>query len=453
MTSNDLTSNETTHDELTHDSTTPETSAAEATAPEVNPCLREIEAEVAAEAVSREWKAAVAHIQKHAKIPGFRQGKLPESLVRSKFAEDIKTAVLEKLVPPAFHAEAEKQNLMPLNQPQMVELEIEEERPLRFKAIFEVMPVFTVEGYQEIKATIEMVAASEEDVDKMVANLREQTATYTNVEEERELREGDFASASFKSTSEEENAEPVTMDDVLVEIGGEKTVAEFTENLKGTKAGETRTFTVKYADDHDDQRLAGKTLHYEVTVKGIKNKVVSELNDEWVKELGQEEIQSLEQLRAQIRKGMEEEKQHAAEHKAKDDIVRQLLEKFPIAVPQTLVEDALQQRLEQGLRHMAMQGMPMEYLQRLDVRKLRETQRPAAVRDVQVNLLLSKIAEAQGIEISDEAMNEEFAKAAAQSRQSATELRKKMEENHAIENLRMQMRCDRALNWFVHREG
>ena len=135
------------------------------------------------------------------------------------------------------------------------------------------------------------------------------------MDEDRGLADGDFGSVAFKSTSQEEGAEPVEMNDVLVDIGGANTLPEFSDNLRGAKAGETRSFDVTYAEDFGDKRLAGKTLHYEVEVKGIKTKSVPELNDEWVKDLGQEEMETLEDLRARIREGMEHEKKHQAEHR------------------------------------------------------------------------------------------------------------------------------------------
>ncbi len=179
----------------------------------------------------------------------------------------------------------------------------------------------------------EAVEVGDEEVQKTIDNLREQNSTYINVDEDRGLADGDFASVSFKSTSPEEGAEPVEMNDVLVDIGGANTLPDFSNNLRGAKAGESRSFDVTYAEDFGDKRLAGKTLHYDVEVKGIKTKSVPELNDEWVKELGQEDMDTLDDLRARIREGMEHEKKHQAEHKMKEELLQQLTTKFPIDVP------------------------------------------------------------------------------------------------------------------------
>lgn len=417
-----------------------------------NPCEREVSVEIPAEEVTREWKSALARYQKHARIPGFRQGKVPATIVRSKFEQEIKSEVVEHLVPGAFRDETKKQNLIPIGQPQVVELDMEEDKPLKFKAIFEVLPPFEVEGYKEIKAAHETVVVNDEEVQKTLDGLREQNSTYVNVDEDRGLADGDYGSVAFKGTSTEEGAQPVEMNDVLVDIGGTNTLPQFTENLRGAKAGETRSFDVTYPEDFGDKRLAGKTLHYDVEVKAIKNKQVPELNDEWVKDLGQDDLNTLDELKARIREGMEHERKHQAEHKVKEEILRQLTTKFPIDVPHLLVENSIDQRLERGLRSLISQGLRAEDIKRMDLGKLRDGQREGALKDVRANLLLEKIADLENIEVSEEELDKEISAAAEQSRQNPLALRKQLEEKNGLDGLRQQLRCDRALD-FLYKQS
>jgi trigger factor len=411
-----------------------------------NPCERELVVEVPAEDVSREFKSALGRFKKHARIPGFRNGKVPETIVRSKFADEIKSEVVEHLLPTAFREAAKEANLVPVGQPRVVDLELEEDKPLRFKAVFEILPPFDVTGYEEIKVAREPIVIDESEVEKTLAGLREQNSTYINVDEDRGLADGDFASVAFKSTGQDEGAEPVEMKDVLVDIGGENTLPEFSDNLRGAKAGETRSFDVTYGEDFGDKRLAGKTLHYEVEVKGIKTKSVPELNDEWVKELGQEEINTLDELKSRVRESIEHEKKHQAEHKSKEELLQQLTTKFAIDVPTMMIDNAIDQRLERGLRSLIAQGLRAEDIKRMDLSKLRDGQREGALRDVRSNLLLERIAELEGITISDEDLDKEIAAAAQQSRQNPLALRKQLEEKNGLEGLRQQLRCDRALD-------
>jgi trigger factor len=412
-----------------------------------NPCEREVSVEVPAANVASAFKKVQSRFQKHARVPGFRNGKVPMGIIRSKFADDIKSEVIEQLVPPAFREATKKLNLVPVGQPRVLELELEEEKPLRFKAAFEVLPEFTIEGYREVKTEVAPVEVTDDDVQKTLDGLRQQNTTYVNVDEDRGLQDSDFASVAFRSSGMEEGAEPVEMKDALVEIGGSNTMPEFSDNLRGAKAGETRSFDVTYPEDFSEKRLAGKTLHYEVEIKSIKLKNLPELDDEWVKELGQEGLATVEDLRARIREGLGHEKHHQAEHKAKDELVRQLTEKFQIDVPTAMVESAIDRRLERGLRALAAQGVRAEDMKRMDFAGLRNGQREMAVRDVRANLLLERIADMENIQVSDEELDSEIATAARQTGQNPLTLRKELEEKDGLDSLRQQMRCDRALDW------
>lgn len=243
---------------------------------------REISVEIPAEEVSRETETIVQKYQKVARLPGFRAGHVPASIIRQRFKEDLKSDVVEALVPRYFRKEAEKQGLVPVSQPRVTDLHIHEGEPLRFKASFEIMPEIKVEGYKELRADHPEIVVKDEEVEEAMNSIREQHATFTSVEG-RALTDGDFAQASMdgKPKDGEGTAQPVHMDEVLIEIGGKNTVPEFSENLRGANAGEEREFEVKYPEDSADKRLAGKTLVYTVKVQAIKQKNLPELTDEY----------------------------------------------------------------------------------------------------------------------------------------------------------------------------
>lgn len=274
-----------------------------------NPCQREIAVEIPAEVVKTETDTLVNRYQKLARIPGFRKGKVPASIVRQRFAEDIKNDVVEALVPRYFREEAKKQNLAPISQPRVTDLHVQEGEPLRFKASFEILPEFKLAPYDDVRVSTIDTTVTDEDIETAVQNLRQQHATYSAVEEDRPLTDGDFAVVSFKGTPKEgeADAKPVEVDEIMVEIGGQNTIPEFTENLRGVKSGETRTFDVKYADDFSDKRLAGKSMTYEVNVKGIKTKSVPELTDDFAKELGAE-LNTVDELRNRLQENMKAER-------------------------------------------------------------------------------------------------------------------------------------------------
>ena len=417
----------------------------------INPCQREVSVEVPAEVVRQEWQTSLTRLQKFARIPGFRPGKVPAGIVRQRFADDIKSEIIEHLVPKYFREEASRQNLAPVSQPQVTELHLEEGDPLRFKATFEVLPEFDITGYKDIKAEKETVTVTDEEAEKALENLREQSASYDPVEEDRGLQEGDFAQISFKSTSQEEGAEPIEMNDVLVDIGGSNTVKEFTENLRGAKANEERSFDVTYAEDFSDKRLAGKTLHYEVKVLAIKKKLLPELNDEFAKQLA-EDLNTIDDARKRIREGMEHQRKHEAEHKAKDKIVEELTKKFDFPVPNAMVEHQIDTRLERGLRALAQQGLRAEDLRRMDMSRLREGQREEALREVRASLLLEKIADAENVQVTDEELDAQINQLALQSQQPPEAVKARMQESGTLERMRESIRSDKALD-FLYKQS
>ena len=413
---------------------------------------REISVEVPAEEVTRETEALVAKYQKVARLPGFRAGHVPPSIIRQRFKEDLKSDVVESLVPRYFRKEAEKQGLVPVSQPRVTDLHIHEGEPLRFKASFEIMPEIKVEGYKELRADHPEIGVKDEEVEEALNNVREQHATYTSVEG-RPLQDGDFAQASMdgRPKEAEDKTQPVHMDEVLIEIGGKNTVPEFSDNLRGANAGETRQFEVKYPEDSTEKRLAGKTLVYTVNVQAIKEKHLPELNDEFAKELG--EFTSVEQVRNQIRENMQAERKHDAEREAKDKLVNELVKRNEFEVPESLVDRQIDLRLERGLRALAAQGMKMEDLKKMDLPRLRAGQRDQAVQDVKSSLLLDRIAELEKIDVGEDELNHEIESLAQQTKQTPEAVRSRLTQDGGLDRIRNRIRSEKTLEFLYHQSA
>jgi trigger factor len=413
---------------------------------------REISVEIPAEEVTRETEAIVQKYQKVARLPGFRAGHVPPSIIRQRFKEDLKSDVVEALVPRYFRKEAEKQGLVPVSQPRVTDLHIHEGEPLRFKASFEIMPEIKVEGYKELRAEHPEIAVKDEEVEEALASVREQHATYTSVEG-RPLQDGDFAQASMdgRPKEAEDKTQPVHMDEVLIEIGGKNTVPEFSENLRGANAGETREFEVKYPEDSTEKRLAGKTLVYTVKVQAIKQKNLPELNDEFAKELG--EFTSLDQVRKQIRENMQAERKHDAEREAKDKLVNELVKRNDFEVPESLVDRQIDLRLERGLRALAAQGMKMEDMKKMDLPRLRAGQRDQAVQDVKSSLLLDRIAELENIDVGEDELNHEIEALAQQTKQTSEAVRSRLTQDGGLDRIRNRIRSEKTLEFLYHQSA
>jgi trigger factor len=444
--------------DTTAESTTPE-SAQKASATK-----REIQIEIPVADVNRQTDTLIQKYQKVARIPGFRRGHVPASIIRQRFSEEIKTDMVEALIPRFFRQEAERLSLHPVSQPRVTDLHLHDGEPLRFKAAFEVLPEIRLEGYKELRAEKPEIAVSEADVEQALADVRERHASFNPVEG-RALADGDFAQVSLDGTpkpgetklgqgkpgeGKSDEGQPVHMDEVLVEIAGQNTMPEFTEHLRGTSAGDERSFDVNYPEDTQDKRLAGKTFTYAVKVQSIKQKSLPEMNDEFAKTLG--EFQTVDDVRKAIREQMEAERKHEAEHAAKEKLVGQLIQRNDFEVPDSLVEQQIDIRLERGLRALAAQGLTAEQMKKMDLQRLRAGQREQAIHDVKAALLLERVAEEENIQVGDEEVNQELEALAKQSKQTSEALRARLTRDGGLDRIRTRIRNEKTLD-FLYRQS
>lgn len=413
---------------------------------------REIEVEVPAATVTQETESLIQKYQKLARIPGFRRGHVPGSVIRMKFAEEIKSEVVDSLVPRYFRQETEKQGLVPVSQPRITDLHIHDGEPLRFKASFEVLPAITVEGYKELRAEKPVIAVTDDEIEQALKNIQEQRATFTSVEG-RSLADSDFAQVSLDGKpKEDESGKPVHMDEILVEIAGKNTMPEFTENLRGASAGDEKTFDVLYPEDFTDKRLAGKTITYTVKIQAIKSKSLPALNDDFAKELGTD-FPTLEDVRKHLRESMTSERQHEAEHQAKDKLVSELIQRNDFEVPEALVDRQIDLRLERGLRALAAQGMKSEDLKKMDINRLRAGQRDQAVQEVKASLLLNQIAEEEKIEVTDQEIDREVEAVAKQTKQPPETIRTRLTQEGVLDRIRSRIRNEKTLDFLYHQSA
>lgn len=418
--------------------------------PTLNPELRrEIYVEAPADVVSKTFAKTIKRFQKQARLPGFRPGKVPEITVRNRFARELRQEVMEALVNDRFRAAVEEQNLQPLSQPQVTELNLFDGQPLRFRAEFEIAPQIDVTGYEDVKVEKPTTSLDEAEYKAELDRMLESYATIETVEEDRELQDGDWAEIQFTGKRREtdggtpdpsiaERTEDVQGEDVLVEIGGANTLPAFTEALRGKKIGQEFEIEVEYPKDFGDLRLAGQTVNYEVKVSAIKKKVLPERDAEFAKQLG--DFDSFEAFETDLRDRATKRKQGGADQEAKNKLVDAIVERFQFPVPESFVQQQIDVRLDRGLRALAQQGMTEDQMRQLDFIRLRDAQRDEAVKEVKASLLLDAIAAKENVEIKDEDLQRELMMMSIQSRQPYEQMRQQMQENGGMQRMREQMR-------------
>ncbi len=371
-------------------------------------------------------------------------------MIKRRFATEIRKDVIDGLLPERFNKAVRDLGVAPVGQPQVTELTVEDGQALHVKAVFEFIPAFSIEGYQSVTVEKPSVEITEDEFNLEMAELRESRATIEPVEEDRALLDGDWAQISYKGQIEgDTEAAPIAGEDTLVEVGGKDTVEAFNAVLRGAKPGQELKAEVIYPAEYGDAKLAGKTVAYELEVKAIKRRTLPDLDDDFAAELGAYE--SFADLEARVREHMASRKRRSVEGETKDRLFAALTERYPFAVPESLVQEQIDARLERGLRALAAQGMDTEQMRKLDFQRLRAAQRTSAVAEVKSMILLDRIAHDENITVSDEELDQELQIAAIQSREPLDVLRARLTEDGGLAKIREQLRREKTASLLYER--
>ncbi|MGA9184728.1 MAG: trigger factor [Candidatus Acidiferrales bacterium] len=409
-------------------------------------CKREIELEIPAENVEKATEKVARDLARVARIPGFRPGKAPITLIRRRFADDIQGEVLQALVPEYLGKALDEKKLTPVTRPEVDNVHFQAGEPLKFRAVFEVLPEFELGDYKNLEVQVDAVETGDAQVNKAIEEIRERAAAFVPVEG-RAAKDGDYVLIKLTGAAVGDG-DPVQADNILCHIGAEETLESFTENLRGASIGETKKFRSVYPEDYPDQKLAGKTYDYVVEVQGIKEKKLPELNDEFAKDAAGEAggVTTLAEMRAKIQENLEASKEHQQESQAREKILETIVKRHDFPVPEALVENQMDVRLERVVRSLAMQGVDPRAVN-VDWVSLRKRQQESAVNDVKAELLLDRIATAENIDATDEDVEKEITVLAERSGESATAVRARLTKQGALDRMKSKLRSDKAIEW------
>jgi trigger factor len=412
--------------------------AAEAT------CRRELDLEIPADEVSKAMERVAKEFAKVARVPGFRPGKAPITLIRRRFADDIKGEVLQSLVPERVEKAVSEQKLTPVSQPKVEQLDFNDGQPLKFRAVFEVLPEFELGNYKDLQLEMPVMDVVDEDVTKTLEDMRERAAAFAPAEG-RAVQDGDFVQLKLTGTPEGEG-EPLQADSVLCHIGAEETMAPFNENLRGVNIGDHKDFDVPYPADYPDAKLAGKTYHYSVDVLGIKTKKLPELNDDFAKDVS--DATTLDELNKKIREGLEHQRDHKQKDLLREKVLGEIVKLHDFPVPESLVEHQMDVRLERVVRSLAQQGVDPRAVN-IDWVSLRKRNEDRAKDDVKAELIVDRIASAENIDVTEEEVEHELEHLAGHSNESAEAIRARLTKQGTLDRIKAKLRSDKTLDWLA----
>lgn len=418
----------------------------------VSPTRKEIKIEIEPAVVREAYDRISDQYARKAKVPGFRPGHAPRSVVRTRFKSEIRADALQELVPEAVNAAISEHTPSAIGQPD-VQLDTTEalekfgEEPLSVRVNVEVLPDVELKDYKGIAVSRKTRPIMDEDVEKMIEALRETSATLLPVED-RPSRLGDTVTVSvdgkFLDNPEEEN---IKSDEVEVSLGAEGVQQEFTDNLTGVKVDDEKTFVVAYPDDFSSKGLAGKRVEYATKVTAVRVKELPQVDDEWARSLG-DEFDSVATLRTRMREDLEARAAHEADDGVRSQLLEKLLESHQFEVPATLVEHQTSVRLQSVFRKMMTQGVDPRN-QEIDWQGAREEFKDQAQADVRSQLLLERIADEEKIDVSKEEIDAEIEEIAVSSKQPLDQVRSVLTKDGGERSIANRLRNRKALDFLV----
>jgi trigger factor len=403
-------------------------------------CKRSVEIEIPLEEVDRARERVTNSLKQRVRLPGFRPGKAPVNLIQSRFESEIRTEVLDLLLPQAFRDRVQKDELKVVGTPDISDLHFEPGQPIRFKADFEIAPEFELGDYCGLPVKYEEPTVSDEEVAQRLEKMRENKARYVNLEP-RPIEDGDHVLVHLKSLAG--LAEPIDQD-AQMQVGAEETFTEFNEALRGATPEQVKQVDLTYPEDYAQERLAGKTVRFELTPKVIRRKELPALDDEFARDLG--DYQSLDELREAVRRSTFQEKQYAAQQEAKEELIDRLVERHEFAIPEAYVERQIENQVKMQLRNLAGQGVDPSTI-KLDWQKVKENQRDKAVRSVRASLLLEKIAEREGVVATRDEVDREVQRIARQEREAVAVTRARLEKEGAVARIAGHIQAEKAVQF------
>ena len=409
---------------------------------ELESCKRKLAVEAPVDVVTEEWERAYGRVQKRASLPGFRRGRVPRSLVKLHFADDVKREVAEHLIPDVYRRALSEARIDPVNEPDLQDLTLEEGAPLSFTAVVEVKPAITLGDYRGVEVQHAPAPVTDTDVDETLERMREQHAQFNSVE--RAAVAGDLVVVDYTLTPEAH--EPTTANGYHFLVGSGTVLPEIDAAVVGMRAGEERQVSLRFADDHRMESLRGKSGTASLKLGEVKEKVLPALDDDFAKVLG--EFETLDAVKAELRQGLQAQREAESRRALEDKVMEALLARHEFGVPEAMVMRQVAHQVEHTRERLRRQGVDPDGIQ-WDYTKVVAELRPGAEKAVRRALLLEAIADREILATGDEEIDAEVEKLARASQRPAPAVRRMMEKSGDLDALRHGLRERKTLDLLI----
>ncbi len=415
---------------------------------EISGVKKKILVEVPEEEVKKEVDSFYNDLKKKAKIKGFRPGKAPREILERYFKDYAKGEILQKLIQDTFPKAVSETTLSPVSQPVFDPKEFEAGKPFEYSAIVEVKPEIKIEGYVGLNLEGKKEEVKEEEVEERLKNLQNLHAQLNTIADPRPVKTGDYALIDYEAKEGGKPLEEGKGVDVSVEVGSGRFIPGLEEALVGLRPEEEKEVDVSFPEDYGYRKWAGKKFTFHVKVREIKEKILPPLDDEFAKDLG--DYESLEALRAKLREDLQKERAKGLDRQLKDQIVDKLVERNPMEVPPSLVEEQTHSLISETKMRLASQGMELKDLD-MNEEKLHGDYEKMAERQVKTFLIVEKIATQEGITVSDEEVEGRLKEISERSRQKLDAVKRYYEKNGLLPEVKAGILSEKTLNFLLEK--
>lgn len=393
--------------------------------------------EVEAAEVNKAVEQACKRLANRVSIPGFRKGKAPRMIVERHVGKD---AVLQEafdiVAPKALSKAFDEQKIDPVTRPSVDIETLEEGKDLVFKATVTPRPEVKLGDYKGLNVPKNEVNITDEDVEKQLKTFQDRQGKLVDAPEGAEVKDGDFTTLDFKGFVDGEAFDGGEGKDYPLQIGSNSFIPGFENQLVGAKIGEDRDVNVKFPEEYHAKELAGKDATFKCTIRSIKTKELPAIDDELAKKVSK--FETLDELKADIRKNLEENAERTAENDQKSAAIEMATNNITVDIPAVMIDNRVTAMIQEMAMRLEQQGMKLEqYLQYAgtDIAKLREQYRETAEKNVKTDLMLEEVAKAEDIKVEAKDLDEEVAAMAAAYGATPQQVQKIIKEQGRIGDL------------------
>ncbi|HXG88128.1 MAG TPA: trigger factor [Vicinamibacterales bacterium] len=412
---------------------------------DINETRKNLMVEIPSDVVDAEISRIATKYSREARLPGFRPGKVPATVVRKKFKNQILHDVAHGLVERAVGEALTERGVEPVDTPDIRDIKVEEGQPLTFKAEFDVLPPFDPGQFGDLEASRAAVAIDDDAVAQALQQLRDRAARFEPVENGM-VGDGHTVVVDLERQpfdKEGQAGEKTKHERVPVELGAAANPPGFDDQLRGLSAGGTKSFRLRFPDDYTMPELAGTDVDYNVAVHDVRQRIVPTLDDEFAKDLG--EFETLDALRGRVRDDLEAEAREASERQVRAEILKKIATRVPFPVPVSLVEREIDRRVEEFARRLMDQRIDPRTTN-IDWAAFREGQREPSTEAVASALVLDEIAKRDHVDVTEEDIDAELEKYSARSGLTIPAVRSRLEQEGGLGRLAAGLRREKALS-------